>query len=360
MSLKSILVRGKKYILLLFVLIFTSVYILINFTFLGTALFSLISLVTQPFLILIEKFANLILHWIGSPIAIQDHTFTQSGILLVGFASQIMYKKVTIFYIIMIWLAPTSILKRLVFTVIYLIVGFLSAAAYLVAGSYYIGDITYYPSLISTTNSLVFFVMNTILLLWYWYHKKSSLQNSSNISKVSKLLENKLFDIIMVLYVYAIVLFSLGYFDFSLMINVILKSSSAILGIFGYNASIESNVLSGMHGSISIYRTCLGIMMMYLFAALVYLTGNDHKRSWTYILIGLAILFFSNILRIVLLFIYIQQYGTELAIDVHDLFNYITYFIVFILWVIWFERYMDPKTIKGTGKSDKQTLLDIT
>ncbi len=347
---KFILSRGKIYILILGVLLFLSIYILTSFTFLGAEFFSFITLITHPFFLLIENFANLFLHWIGSNIAIQNNSITHNGIVTAGFTSQIMYKKLTFFYIILVWLTKTSNLKKTAFTAVFLITGFLCATAYLITEAFYIVDKTNYSTLFSATSSIVFFLMNTIFLLWYWYHKKSSIVNSSQVSITPKILESKLFDIIKVIYVYAIILFSLSYFDFKIMIDIILKSSSAILGIFGYISSIESNVLSGSYGSISIYRTCLGIMMMFLFASLVYLTGNDHKRSWKYILFGLAVLFISNILRIVMLFIYIQHYGTELAIDVHDLFNYITYIIVFILWVVWFERYMELKTIKENGQ----------
>jgi exosortase/archaeosortase family protein len=360
MSVKSILSRGKIYILVLFVLISSSLFILIHFTFLGTALFSLISFITHPFLISIESFANHIFRWIGSPISFQNHTIIHNGTIISGFTSQIMYKKITIFYIIMVWLTHTSNLKRISFTALFLILGFLSSTAYLITGAYYFVNITNHSNLFSVINSVVFCLLNTIFLLWYWLNKKSSLTNNTNVSGIRNMLERKLLDIIVLIFVYTILLFSLGYFDFSLMIEVILKSSSVILGIFGYHTSIESNVLTGIHGSISVYRTCLGIMMMFLFASLVYLTGNDRKRSWRYILFGLAVLFASNILRIVLLFVYIQHFGTELALDVHDLFNYITYAIVFILWVIWFERYMDLKTMKRTGKPGKETLPDIT
>ena len=89
-------------------------------------------------------------------------------------------------------------------------------------------------------------------------------------------------------------------------------------------------------------KYCLGFNTMYLFASIVYLTVNDNKRRWIYIISGLLFLNFVNIMRFVLLFIYIQKHGGYvLAIDVHDMFNYITYSIVFILLVIWFEKFAD-------------------
>jgi exosortase/archaeosortase family protein len=150
------------------------------------------------------------------------------------------------------------------------------------------------------------------------------------------------------LYVYSIVLFSLGYFDFSLYTDFLLKSSKGILGLLGYDAVMEPSLLIGKNGTIFIENGCMGFKTMFLFAALVYLTGNKHKRGWDHIIFGLLILNFLNILRIVLLFIHIQKHGDYvLATDHHELYKYIFYFIVFVLWVIWFERLMDLKTIKS-------------
>jgi exosortase/archaeosortase family protein len=82
---------------------------------------------------------------------------------------------------------------------------------------------------------------------------------------------------------------------------------------------------------------------MLLFAAIVFLTGSTTKTvRWSYILFGLLLINFANILRFVFLFIHLERHGSYmLAMDVHDMYNYIIYAIVFILWVIWFEKFAD-------------------
>ena len=85
---------------------------------------------------------------------------------------------------------------------------------------------------------------------------------------------------------------------------------------------------------------------MFLFASVVYFTGNQENRGWRFIIFGLFVLNIANIVRIVLVFIHLQNHGDYLlATDVHDLYNYATYTIVFILWVIWFEKILGFKTI---------------
>jgi exosortase/archaeosortase family protein len=348
MNLKRFIHDRKANVFLALILILLFAYLAVKYIFPGTdPLVSILSFITNPVLLLVEKFSNIILRWIESPLTIQNHSVLLNGSQIDGFTTQIMYKKVTFFYILLLWLTRASTMRKICFTGIYVVVSFLAASFYNVAGAYLIaGDSI--PSIISNTHSIVFFCMNTALLFWYLINKKSWSANPSGISGFVDLLERKLPDIIKIIYVYIIVLFSLGYFDFSLLIDFILGSSQRIVGLLGYYAVVKDTLLIGDNGSISMYRTCLGIMTMFLFAALVYLTGSKNKRGWGFIIIGLFILNLANIARIVLVFIHLQKHGDYLlAMDIHDLYNYATYFIVFILWVIWFEKYMDRKTIKS-------------
>jgi exosortase/archaeosortase family protein len=266
-----------------------------------------------------------------------------------------MYKKVTIFYISLLWLTRSSTWRRIGFTGIYLVLGFLFAVIYNVAGAYYINVDNYIYVLLSTIYGLVFLSMNTILLVWYLMNRKSWSLSPSKPSAIINWIERKLPDIIILLYVYSVILFSLGFVNFRLWIRFLFGTSQKILGLLGYEAVLESNLLIGDNGSISLSLGCLGLMTMFLFAALIYLTGNKDRRTWWYIIFGVLLLNLANIARFVLLFIHLQKYGDYMfAMEVHDLYNIAIYSIVFILWVIWFERFTDiRKVIKSKGeKSD--------
>jgi exosortase/archaeosortase family protein len=349
MKLKVISHNRKIYIFVVSILILLLAYIVLKFSFPGFDLFSrFLSYITRPYLLIVEKFANIFLRWRESSLSIKNHGISLNDKLIEGFTTQIMYKKVTIFYILTLWLTRATSWKKICFTAVYLVLNFLSASFYIVTAAFSVAGYINNASIILATHGIVFFCMNTAFLVWYLINKKFWSDNSSNISSITKLLERKLLDIIIILYGYSIVTFSLGYFKFRLYISFLLKSSQGILGLLGYDAIVKPYLLIGNNGSISVYRTCLGFMTMFLFAALVYLTDNDLKRGWRYIIFGVLILNLLNILRIVLLFIHIQKHGDYiLTTDVHDLYNYIFYFIVFVLWVIWFERLMDQKTLKS-------------
>ncbi len=349
MKLKVILHNRKINIVVASILILLIAYIVFKFTFSGPDPFiKFLSYITRPYLFLVEKFANKIFHWTGSPLSIQNHSLSLNGKLIDGFTTQIMYKKITVFYILVLWLTRAASWKKICFTGIYLVLSFLSASFYILTAAYSVTGYTNNASIILATHGIVFFYMNTIMLVWYFINRKSWFDSPSNISNIIKLLERKLLDIIIIFYGYSIITFALGFFKFRLYIGLLLKSSQGILGLLGYDAVVEPYLLIGNNGSISVYRTCLGFMTMFLFAALVYITDNERKRGWRYIILGLLILNLLNILRIVLLFVHIQKHGDYiLTMDVHDIYNYIFYFIVFVLWVIWFERLMDLKTIKS-------------
>jgi exosortase/archaeosortase family protein len=347
MKLREIFSNRKINIIVASLLILLLTYIVFKFLFPGTDPFlRFLSFITNPYLILVEKFANIILRWSGSPFTIQNHIAIMKGIPVEGFTTQIMYKKLTLFYIILLWLTRSSTMKKIGFTGIYLVLGFLSTTFYNVAETYSFKGDTYKHVLFSTPHSLVFFFMNTILLVWYLMNKKYWSVSPSKHSSVVNLSERKLPDIIIILYAYSVVLFSLDSFDFKLWISFLFGTSQKILGLLGYDAVVESNLLIGGNGSISMARDCLGFMTMYVFAALVYLTGNKDRRTWWYIFFGVLMLNLANIVRFVLLFIHIQKHGDYvLAMEVHELYNYAIYTIVFILWVIWFEKFADIKTI---------------
>ncbi len=57
-------------------------------------------------------------------------------------------------------------------------------------------------------------------------------------------------------------------------------------------------------------------------------------------------------MRFVMIFIHIQKHGGYfLAIEIHDMYNYIIYSFVFVLWVIWFEKFGDFKKFVGNQNS---------
>jgi len=302
-----------------------------------------LSSINNLYLLLTEKFANAILHWTGFPVKIINHKILLNNNIINGFIPETLYKKWTLILLLFFWLTKTSFRRKMFFTVLLLIVHFLLVSLHIAIGARLVslGMVdTIFPSA-----SLTFGVMSmiTILFVWYWKNKDFILHSLQKLKINTQLLESKFTVIIVLTYLYAVIGFFLLYaFDYQWWINFLFVSARKILSVIGYDASVEHSLLIGNNGSIYMAKYCLGFKTMLLFASLVYLTGNDNKRRWIYIIIGLIFLNFVNIMRFVLLFIHIQKHGGyTLSMDLHDMYKYITYTIVFILWVIWFEKFSD-------------------
>lgn len=156
-------------------------------------------------------------------------------------------------------------------------------------------------------------------------------------------LDKKLPAIFLVIFLYALMSkFLLGAFQYTLWINFLFNSSAWILRLLDYQAFVETPYLIGENGTIYMYKPCLGLNTMMLFATIVYITGSNTIHKWLFMLFGVIFLNIVNIVRFVLLFIHIQKHGGyALTMDLHDMYNYVIYGIVFILWIIWFEKFSD-------------------
>lgn len=96
-------------------------------------------------------------------------------------------------------------------------------------------------------------------------------------------------------------------------------------------------------------------MTMLLFTAMVYLTGKNDRTTWMYIILGTILLNIVNVIRFVLLYIYLHKHGAYLlSIDIHDIYTAGLYIIVFLLWILWFERFSEIRTkkVKDVGKTE--------
>jgi exosortase/archaeosortase family protein len=347
MKLRDIFLSRKTKVFAISILILLFTYIILRFLiFNSDPLIPFLSSVADSYLLLIEKFANLLLIWTGSPVTIQNHIILLNGTQLSGFIPEIMYKKVVIIFLFLFWITKTSTSKKICFTVLLIVISFLFVSIYNAVGAHLAdNDTDYISSVLSIPHSIGYLFVITILFIWYWYNKESILNSLLKLPISTKLLEKKIINIIIILYLYIIVIqFLYIYFDLNLWIEFLFKSSQKILALFGHNAIVKPSFLIGNNGSIYMEKSCLGFKTMFLFASIVYLTGNDNKRRWIYIISGLLFLNIVNITRFILLFIHIQKHGGYvLAMDLHNMYNFIIYFIVFVLWIIWFEKFSDIK-----------------
>jgi exosortase/archaeosortase family protein len=344
----DIITYRKLIIFTVSLFILLSVYIILRLIFFDTdPLIPFLISIKDSYILLSEKFANLLFCLTGSPAAFDNQLVGSNGIHLnefVGTIRFISFKKWLVLLILLVWVTRSSTGKKLLFTFLLVIVHFLLISIYFAAGAYLNSIESQNYSFLSIPITIGKLSMLTLFFIWYRIHKAVMLSGLTRL-KIKTSLFEKDFRVIVIAYMY--VIFSnlvLEIFDFGLWIDFLFSSAQKILTFLGVKAIVEPFYLIGTNGSIYMAKGCLGFETMLLFAVLVYLTGNSNKLRWIYIFAGLLFLNFVNILRFVLLFIYIQKHGDyNLAMDVHSMYNYVIYIIIFVLWIIWFEKFADSK-----------------
>lgn len=349
MRLRS-LVNQKKWIYIPVIITgIIFIYILVWFLFFPShSLFPDLSSVDRAYLTLSEKFANFLLGVTGSNVSFFQHKVFLNHTLIPGFIPETLFKKWVFVLLFFFWITRAPFSRKIIFTLIVLISDFILISVYLAVGAHLaaLGDVSRLFSPLSLTVGML--IMNTFGFLWFKLNKRNILIGLSGLGLNSHFFEKKAPVLFMVVYIYILLsAFALPYFEFGPWIHFLFTTSQKILEIFGYNVTVKPFLLIGDNGSIYMSKGCLGFKTLLLFATVVYLTGEGNLRKWSYILAGLIFLNIVNIIRFVLLFIHVQKYGGyKLAMDLHDMYNYITYTIVFILWVIWFEKFSDAESLR--------------
>ena len=304
--------------------------------------------VTDAYLLFQEGVANKYLHWTGSGVHVKDHLVMLDGMGYDKVRSGTLMRKWIALLLLITWLTPTGIKRKLVFSTIVIALNFILSPVTIAIQAHInaLGTDLYSSIRISRTPAIL--VNMTLLVVWLRKHRESLWKFLTRIRIDADFIKRKSTSIVVVSYVYLILgYFFLGCFEFTPWVNFLFNSSHRILAWFNVESVVESQILIGEKGSLSMLKSCLGLNTMLLFASLVFIMGETSLTSWIYILSGLLILNIANIIRLVLLFMHIQEHGTYVGlVDYHDLYNYLIYGIVFVLWVIWFEKFSQTRILK--------------
>ncbi|HNW57823.1 MAG TPA: hypothetical protein PKM69_08620 [Bacteroidales bacterium] len=271
-----------------------------------------------------------------------DHVSDTGNAFRIFFNPELRYKKLLLAVLLLIWITNAAPRKKLFFSCVVLAVHFLAVTFYNMVGLSCnpFSD----PELVfSVPDTLAVFLLFTCAIIWFRLHPVSIYKSLSGFNIDLSGLKTKITPLIVIIYIYIILnQFLFEYFTFSGWVSFLFVPAQKILSLFGFNSVVDSTYLIGDNGIIYMAKFCLGIKTMYLFSAIVYLTGRKNIKRWIYIIAGVAIINVINILRFVLLFIHVQKYGDyNLNIDLHLLYNLVLYSIVFLLWIYWFEKYSD-------------------
>jgi exosortase/archaeosortase family protein len=348
------LLHNKK-LIIFFLLIFSAIviyFILRVLVFGSDPLIPFVTSILDTYLLLAERFANQLLQWSNSDASITNHTFFFNDVQQYTFKSEVVLKKFAFILILLIWLtSESSTRNKIYYTLLSLITHYLFVSLYLAFGAYQTTSIIFNESMLIVPIGIGNISFISILFLWYLKNKEPILQKLNIFQMNLNLLDTKIRSIYFIACLYIIIIKVLPvYFDFYLWVHFLSKSSQLILGLIGLDSEIEPFYLNGMNGSLHITTGCIGLVTLFLYASVVYLTGNNNKSRLIYITSGLIFLNLVNTLRLVFLFQLVQNVGIDMKEinNFHDIYNYIVYVIIFILWVIWIEKFSDIRKTKNS------------
>lgn len=144
---------------------------------------------------------------------------------------------------------------------------------------------------------------------------------------------------ILVYYLFSTSQFYAVYFQFPVA-KVFSFISAQILNLFGFPTIIDDNQLTTGVSSISIAKGCdaIAVMMIYT-ASVVMLPNSTFKNKMQGVWIGLAVLIFANIIRILSL-VFCNIYRPELFEFLHvDFWQIIFIFLGASMFLIWLNKY---------------------
>jgi exosortase/archaeosortase family protein len=356
MNIRNTIKRKALIIPYIIVLTLVLIYVALSlFIFDTDPLVSLLGRLTDTYLLFQEGIANQYLRWAGSGVHVQQHLVMLDGAGYETVRSGTLMRKWILLLGLITWLTPASLRNKLLFSGIILVVNFIMTPVTIAIQAHLSAHGTDMYSHTRISRTWAHLLNMTLLFVWLRNNRETCWKLLSRTRLDGDLIKRKTTSIVMVSYVNLILgYFILGCFEFTPWVNFLFNSSHKILSWFNIDSVVESHMLIGEKGSLSMLKSCLGLNTLLLFASLVFITGENSLRSWIYILSGLLILNLTNIMRLVLLFMHIQKHGTYVGlIDYHDLYDYVIYGIAFILWVIWFEKFSPPGLLRKRSAVDQ-------
>ena len=348
MKLPDVIFRNKWKIIAFIILLLIIIYLLLgNYGIHSDPVIRFLFSWINHYLLLIEKLSNFLLKLTGSDITIHNNMIVIYDEQLYGIDRGILIIKWAFLLLLIIWLTPTSIRRKILISGVVIITNVLFGIIDILIMAHFIVSGNDQESSQKIARTFGILIMISLYFIWIRQNKYQIFKKVEKFNLNTEMVGNKLNELAIVLFVFAIAAnFIYGYLNFSLWTNQLILYIQKMLSALGYEAFIHINNLIGDYGTVNINKGCLGYDTMLKFAVIVYLTGLNNLRRWSFIIIGFVILNILNFLRLLLLFIHLQKHGDyELAVSFHNISKYVVYGIVFILWIIWFEFFTDIRPI---------------
>ncbi len=128
--------------------------------------------------------------------------------------------------------------------------------------------------------------------------------------------------------------------------HTVAKQSEVLLGSFGYKAKVlphpdEPSLKMIVNGKYlaRVIEGCNGISVIILFLSFIVAFSGKWKTTFFYILSGSVLIYSVNLLRIVLLSIWLYRFPKYEDVLHTVVFPGIIYGMVFLLWIFWVNRF---------------------
>jgi exosortase/archaeosortase family protein len=345
-------ISRRTWIIIIVILVLVFVWAILRFFILHyDPVRLLVIALFEPYLLLTERLSNYFLSITCPGTEIINHTIFCQNTRLNSFDSGVLFKKWILLIILLYWIIRSPLKEKLLFTVIIIITHFIIVSvdnailADIVVNGY---DEESLPK-ISRTPGLLALI--TFLTIWILRYRTIILNSLEKLKLNTKLVDSKIPELIIVMYFYVIVNnFLYGFFDLHIWRNLMITTVHKILTLLGYDSVIEGHYIVGNYGTVFIDRGCVGYNSMLKFAVVVFLTGVNNLRRWSFIISGALFLEIISGLRLIMIFIWYENYGFERAMHFHNFSKDAVHIIIFILWIIWFEFFTDIRPKQGKWK----------
>ncbi len=203
---------------------------------------------------------------------------------------------------------------------------------------------------------LIFRWFIVLIIVWFFWRKypsvldylKTKLKLSDSFVKSAFI---KLSVIVIVYHLVVIIAFNDYFFiNGQHLIDLVLGASKLVLDMMGYESWINHRLIYGYSASLYMDDSCLGIDLMFFFAAFVYILPGATKNKWWFVPMGIAIIIALNCVRVILIFVNLTNNTTyTIPLEIHDLFTYPVLVFTFFMWTIWINKF-------SVIKKDKQKI----
>ena len=141
-----------------------------------------------------------------------------------------------------------------------------------------------------------------------------------------------------------------NFYQTSSITTAVANQTVKVLMAFGYNAKAiqhdkEVSLKLFFEGNyiVRIIEGCNAISLIILFVAFIFSFSGTVKATLLFSIIGSALIYIINILRIVFLVLMLHKFPSQIVI-LHDLvFPAIIYGFIFLLWVLWVNKFSNLK-----------------